>query len=81
MHPQRVTVWCGFWYGSIIGPFFFENEQEGAVTINGERYCATRNEFLFPKIEENDMDDIWFQQDLLRTGFENRIISRNFDGN
>ena len=22
MHPQRETVWCGFWYGGIIGPFF-----------------------------------------------------------
>ena len=51
------------------------------------------NEFLFPKIEENDMDDIWFQQngatchtanvtiDLLCTVFENRIISQNSDVN
>ena len=51
------------------------------------------NEFLFPKIEEGDMDDIWFQQDgttchpvnvtidLLRTVFEFRIISRNSDVN
>ena len=93
MHPQRVTVWCGFWYGGIIGPFFFENEQGAAVTVNGERYRAMLNEFLFPKIEEDDMDDIWFQQDgatchtanvtidLLRTVFENRIISRNSDVN
>ena len=42
------------------------------------------NEFLFPKIEEDDMNDIWFQQDggatchtanvnidLLRTVFQN----------
>ena len=26
-HPKRVTVWCGFWSTSIIGPFFFENER------------------------------------------------------
>ena len=26
MHPQRVTVWCGFRAGGIIGPYFFENE-------------------------------------------------------
>ena len=63
MHPQQVTVWCGFWYGGIIGPFFFENEQRAAVTVNGERYYAVLNEFLFPKFEEDDMDDIWFQQD------------------
>lgn len=40
MHPQRVTVWCGFWSGGIIGPFFFENEAGAAVTVNGERYRA-----------------------------------------
>ena len=93
MHPQRVTVWCGFWSGGIIGPFFFENEQGNAVTVNGDRYRAMLSDFLFPKIEEDDIDDILFQQDgatchtanvtidLLRTVFENRIISRNADVN
>ena len=91
MHAQRVTVWCGFWYGSIIWTFFFENEQEAAVTVNGERYRAILNEFLYPKIKEDDMDDVWFRQDgatchtanvtidLLCTVSENRIISRNSD--
>jgi len=51
MHPQRGTVWCGFWSGGNIGLFFFENEQ-GAV--NGERYRAMLNEFLLPKFEEED---------------------------
>ena len=93
MHPQRVTVWCVFWYGDIIEPFFFENEQGAVVMVNGERYRAMLNVFLFPKIEEDNMDDICFQQDgatchtvnvtidLLRTVFENRIISRNSDVN
>ena len=61
--------------------------------VNGKRYRAMLNECFFPKIEEDDMDDIWFQQDgatchtanvtidLLRTSFENRIISRNSDVN
>jgi len=57
MHPQRGTVWCGFWSGGIIGSFFFENEQ-GAV--NGERYRAMLNKFLLPKFEEEDTDDILF---------------------
>ena len=55
--------------------------------------CAMLNEFLFPKNEEDDMGDIWFQQDgatcltanvtidLLRTVFGNRIIGRNADVN
>ena len=63
MHPQRVTVWCGFWYGGIIGPFIFEHEKGATVKVNGKRYHAMLNEFLFPRIEEDDMDDIWFQQD------------------
>ncbi|KYM81653.1 Major facilitator superfamily domain-containing protein 6, partial [Atta colombica] len=63
MHPQRVTVWCGFWSGGIIGLFFFENEQGAAVIVNGERYRAMLNEFLLLKFEEEDTDDIWFQQD------------------
>ncbi|MFX9325343.1 hypothetical protein ABTO11_19335, partial [Acinetobacter baumannii] len=24
MHPQRVTVWCGFWSGGLIGRYMFE---------------------------------------------------------
>ena len=93
MHPQRVTVWCGFWYGGIIGTFYFKNDQRAAVTVNGERYLAMVHEFLFSKIEEDNMDNIWFQKDgaichtanvttdLLFTVFENRIISRNSDVN
>ena len=57
------TVWCGFWSRSIIGPFFFENEQGDAVTVNGDRYRAMLNELLFTKIEEKDIGNIWFQQD------------------
>ena len=49
------------------------------------------NEFLFIKIEEEDIGNIWFQQDgatwhtseatldVLRTVFEYRIISRRAD--
>ena len=62
-HPKRVTFWCEFWSRGIIGAFFFENEQEEAVTVNGHRYRAMLNEFLFTKIEEEDIGNIWFQQD------------------
>ena len=49
------------------------------------------NEFLFTKIEEEDIGKIWFQQDgatyhtaeatldVLRPGFEDRIINRRTD--
>ena len=38
LYLHRVTVWCGFWAGRIIGPYFFENEAEAAVSVNGLRY-------------------------------------------
>ena len=51
-HPKRIDVWCGFWSRGIIVVFFFENKQAEAVTVNGERYRAMWNTFLFTKIEE-----------------------------
>ena len=63
MHQKRVTVWCGFWSRGIIAAFFFENEQGEAVIVNGDRYWAILNEFLFTKIEEENIGKIWFQQD------------------
>ena len=62
-HPKRVTVWSGFWLRGLIGPFLFENEQGDAVTVNGDRYRAMMNEFWLRTIEENDIGNIWFQQD------------------
>ena len=53
----------GFWSRGTIWPLFFENEQGEAVTVNGDCYRAILNEFLFTKIEEQDIDNIWFQQD------------------
>ena len=90
-HPKPVTVWCGFWSRGIIGPLSFENEQGDGVTGNGDRYRAILNEFLFTKIEEEDIGHIWFQQreatchtteatlDVLRPVFEDRIISHKTD--
>ena len=90
-HPKRVTVCCGFSAKDIIGSFFFENEQGEAATVNGDRYRAMLNEFLYTKIEEKDILNIWFQQhgamchtaeatlDVLCPVFKNRIISRRAD--
>ena len=75
----------------MIGPFFFENEQEVAVTVNGDRYRTMLNDFLFTKIEEEKIGNIWFQQDgatchtaeatldVLHPVFEDRIISLKAD--
>ena len=93
LHPQRVTVWCGLWFGGLIGPYFFENEDGNAVTVNGLRYREMITTFLWPKLEDIDIDDMWFQQDgatchtadatvtLLHEKFPDRVISRKGDVN
>ena len=62
-----------------------------AVVVNGDHFRAMLNEYLFTKIEEEDISNIWFQQDgamchtaeatldVLRPAFEDRIISRRAD--
>ena len=55
---EGVTVWYGFWPRAIIWPFFFENEQGEAVTVNGDCYLDMLNEFSLTKIEEKDIDSI-----------------------
>ena len=62
-----------------------------AATVNHYRYRSMLNEFFFTKIEEKDVGNIWFQQDgatshtaeatldVLRSVFEDRIISRRTD--
>ena len=56
--PKLVTVWCEFWSRGIIGSFYLDNEQGEAVTVNSDRYRAMLNEFLFTKIEEEDVSHI-----------------------
>ena len=73
---------------TIFGLFFLENDQGETVTVNGDRYWAMLNEFMFTKIEGEDIGNIWLQQDdatchtaeatldVLRPVFQYRIISR-----
>jgi hypothetical protein len=65
IHSQKVTVWCRISQLGIIGPSFFENEREQAVTINSKRYLGMLQEFLIAHLKENEVDTekIWFQQD------------------
>ena len=74
-----------------MGSSFFQKEQGEVVTVIGNRYRAMLNEFLFTKIEAEDIGNTLFQQDcatchtaeatldVLRPVFEDRIISRRAD--
>ena len=68
-----------------------ENEQGNAVTVKCDRYREILNEFLFTIFEEDDIGNIWIQQDgptchtaeatldVLSPIFEDHIISRKAD--
>ena len=59
-HPQRVTVWCEFWPGDVIGPYFFENEAGQAATVNAARYLDMITQFFLPKLDNIDVTNMWF---------------------
>lgn len=90
LHSEKVTIWCALWCGGIIGPYFFENEEEVALTVNGERYRAMIKNFFWTAVNGIDLTNVWFQQDdhksrdtvtLLHEKFNGSVISRNGDVN
>ncbi|GFT66572.1 transposable element Tc3 transposase [Trichonephila clavipes] len=88
LHPEKLTVWCALWAGGIIGPYFFKNDEGHNVTVNGDRYRAMITNFFIPELNNNYVQDMWFQQDgatchtaratidLLKDTFGDRLISR-----
>jgi hypothetical protein len=83
MHPQRVTVWCGFTAKFILPPAFIEGE-----TVNGERYLRILQEHMLPNLPRRK--SVVFMQDgapphiakpvkeFLMKKFGDDIISRHF---
>ena len=45
-HTQKVTVWCGFHAGGVMGPYFFVDKNDRYVTVNGGRYHAMLEDYL-----------------------------------
>lgn len=91
LHSDRVTVWCAMSRNGIIGPFFFEDDNGGAVTVNSQRYVNMLQTFFAPRLEEMERENVWFQQDgatahtsracmeVLRAMFPERLISLRGD--
>ncbi|GFY05601.1 putative DD41D transposase [Trichonephila clavipes] len=87
LHPEKLTVWCALRAGGIIGPYFFKNDEDHNVTVNGERYRAMITNFFIPELNNHDVQELWFQQDgttchtaratidLLKDTFGDRLIS------
>lgn len=51
MHPQRVTLGCGFCAGSIVVPHFLQNEAGPAATVTGAQYRVLSIEFFLIKLD------------------------------
>lgn len=66
LHSPKVTVWWAISKFGVIGPYFFE-EDGRTVTVNAQRYLFMLERFFEPELnqlaEEEDLGDIWFQQD------------------
>ncbi|GFT70777.1 putative DD41D transposase [Trichonephila clavipes] len=88
LHPEKLTIWCALWAGGIIGPYFFKNDEDHNVTVNGDRYRSMITNFFIPELNNHDDQELWFQQDgatchtaratidLLKDTFGDRLISR-----
>ncbi|CAF4863096.1 unnamed protein product [Pieris macdunnoughi] len=76
LHPEKVTVWCGLWPGGIVGTLFFEDADETAITVNGERYRGMITDFMWPKLDRIDAEDLWFQEDGATAHTSRQTIAR-----
>lgn len=65
LHSDKVTVWAALSSSGIIGPFFFEDENGDAETINSERYLELLKTKFVPALRRRgaDFKTVWFQQD------------------
>jgi len=92
LHSSKVTVWCEISSFGIIGPYFFEDEREKAVTVTGSRYVHMLENFLGPELAHHPLtEETFFQQDgamscttrdsmaAVRNLFPNHAISRYGD--
>ena len=89
LHSEKVTVWAALSKDGIIGPFFFEDQDGHAETINSERYLCILNKKFVPALRTKGLsvDHIWFQQDgatphtssavldWINETFEDRVVS------
>ncbi|GFU69320.1 transposable element Tc3 transposase [Trichonephila clavipes] len=67
---------------------FFKNDEGHNVAVNGDRYRAMITNFFIPELNNEDVQELWFQKDgatchkpratidLLKDTFGDRLISR-----
>lgn len=58
MHPQKVTVWCGFRASGVICPYFFENDINGVTIPNCKHYKSMKINCYGPQLNNIEGDNI-----------------------
>ena len=53
LRPLKCTVWCGIMADRVIGPYFFEDDDEYPQTISGTVYRTMLEIFLRPAVPNN----------------------------
>ena len=56
--PRKSLFGADFALAEIINPYFFQNEAGVAITVNGERYRSMISNFLWPKMDDMDTDNM-----------------------
>ena len=93
LHSIKCTAWVAMSKHGIIGPFWFEDENQHSVTVNTERYLGVLRKFWTASGRRRGVvrDEQWFKQDgatphtsnysleWLRESFGDRLISRRCD--
>jgi hypothetical protein len=84
LHSPKVMVWCGVGAFGIVGPYFFENDNEETVTVNSEHYVTMLEGFVEPQLQWLGIDPtaLHCQQDgaTAHTARNNMAVVREMFG-
>ena len=90
LHSPKITVWCGLNSTTILGPWFYEDEQGNAVTVTKERYVDMLSAMLPENCTEIGASSYFMQDgapahtsrmamDWLKDRFSEKLISIKLD--
>ena len=51
-------IW--FMAGGVMGPYFFRDDQDRHVSVNGNRYRSMITEYFWHQLDDMDLEDMWF---------------------
>jgi len=57
LHSEKVIVWCGVASFAVIGPDFFEDKADRAVTVNSARYTEMLHTLLELELQRLDVEN------------------------